>query len=106
MFENVLQTNVGGVWLAMKLSIGSMKAQGGGPITATASAAGLIGFPGFLLLLKTVTFPQSQVNSVLSLSHPSSFGVSLLQLGQVRIVVRLSKSLSMNSSPGLLDWLL
>jgi len=46
MFENVLQTNVIGVWLAMKLCIGSMKVQRSGSIIATSSAAGLIGFPG------------------------------------------------------------
>jgi 3alpha(or 20beta)-hydroxysteroid dehydrogenase len=46
MFENVLQTNVIGVWLAMKHCIGLMKAQRSGSIIATSSAAGLIGFPG------------------------------------------------------------
>ena len=46
MFENVLQTNVIGVWLAMKLCIGSMKTRRSGSIIATSSAAGLIGFPG------------------------------------------------------------
>jgi NAD(P)-dependent dehydrogenase (short-subunit alcohol dehydrogenase family) len=46
LFENILQTNVIGVWLAMKLCVGAMKAQRSGSIIATSSAAGLIGFPG------------------------------------------------------------
>ena len=46
MFEHVLQTNVVGVWLAMKLCIESMKAQRSGSIIATSSVAGLIGLAG------------------------------------------------------------
>ena len=45
-FENVLQINVIGVWLAMKLCIGSMKKQRSGSIIATSSVAGLIGTAG------------------------------------------------------------
>lgn len=43
-FEQVLHTNVIGVWLAMKHCIEPMKKQGGGSIIATASVAGLVGF--------------------------------------------------------------
>lgn len=46
MFEQVLQTNVIGVWLAMKLCIGSMKKQRSGSIIVTSSVAGLIGLSG------------------------------------------------------------
>jgi NAD(P)-dependent dehydrogenase (short-subunit alcohol dehydrogenase family) len=46
MFESVLQTNVIGVWLAMKLCIGSMKEQGSGSIIATSSVGGLVGGAG------------------------------------------------------------
>lgn len=42
-FEQVLQTNVIGVWLAMKYSIEPMRQRGGGSIIATASIAGAIG---------------------------------------------------------------
>ena len=45
-FNQVLQINVIGVWLAMKHSIAALKKRGGGSIIATASIAGVIGFPG------------------------------------------------------------
>jgi NAD(P)-dependent dehydrogenase (short-subunit alcohol dehydrogenase family) len=43
-FEQVLQTNVTGVWLAIKHCVEPMKKQGKGSIIATASVAGVIGF--------------------------------------------------------------
>ena len=45
-FEQVLRTNVLGVWIAMKHCVGPMKKRGQGSIIATASVAGLIGYPG------------------------------------------------------------
>ena len=45
-FEAVLRTNVIGVWAAMKHCVAPMKARGGGSMIATASVAGVIGFPG------------------------------------------------------------
>jgi NAD(P)-dependent dehydrogenase (short-subunit alcohol dehydrogenase family) len=45
-FEQILRTNVIGVWLAMKYSVEPMKRQGSASIVATASMAGLIGAPG------------------------------------------------------------
>ena len=44
-FEQVLRTNVMGVWLAIKHCVAPMKRRGGGSIIATASVAGVIGFP-------------------------------------------------------------
>src|SRR5688500_6896979 len=44
-FEEVLQTNVIGVWLSMKYCVEPMKQRGGGSIIAMASIAGLIGSP-------------------------------------------------------------
>jgi len=43
-FEQVLRTNVTGVWLSMKHCIEPMKKRGGGSIIATSSVAGVIGF--------------------------------------------------------------
>ena len=43
-FQEVLNTNIVGVWTAMKHCIPSMKKRGGGSIIATASVAGVIGF--------------------------------------------------------------
>lgn len=43
-FEQVLNTNVIGVWLAIKHCVEPMKKRGKGSIIATASVAGLIGF--------------------------------------------------------------
>ena len=45
-FEDLLRTNVVGVWLAMKHCVEPMKQRGGGSMIAMASIAGLVGFPG------------------------------------------------------------
>ncbi len=45
-FEQILRTNVIGVWLAMKYCVEPMKRRGGGSIVATSSMAGLIGAKG------------------------------------------------------------
>lgn len=45
-FEQILRTNVIGVWLAMKYCVEPMKRRGSASIVATASMAGLIGTPG------------------------------------------------------------
>ena len=45
-FEDVLRTNVVGVWLAMKHSVEPMKERGGGSMIAMASVAGLLGTAG------------------------------------------------------------
>lgn len=45
-FEQILRTNVIGVWLAMKYCVEPMKRRGSASIVATASMAGLIGAPG------------------------------------------------------------
>jgi NAD(P)-dependent dehydrogenase (short-subunit alcohol dehydrogenase family) len=45
-FEQVLRTNVLGVWLSMKYCVGPMKKRGGGSMIALSSMAGVIGFPG------------------------------------------------------------
>ena len=45
-FEDVLRTNVTGVWLAIKHAIEPLKKRGGGSIIATSSIAGMVGFPG------------------------------------------------------------
>ena len=46
-FEEVLQTNVIGVWLSMKYCVEPMKQRGGGSIIAMASIAGVIGSPTY-----------------------------------------------------------
>ncbi|TGY87636.1 SDR family oxidoreductase [Marinicauda algicola] len=45
-FRRVIDTNLIGVWLTMKHAVPMLKARGGGVILATASVAGLVGFPG------------------------------------------------------------
>ncbi len=45
-FQSVITTNVTGVWLTMKHCVGPLRKRGGGSIIATASIAGMIGFPG------------------------------------------------------------
>jgi NAD(P)-dependent dehydrogenase (short-subunit alcohol dehydrogenase family) len=46
-FEQVLRTNVLGVWLAMKHCVEPMRRRGGGSMIAMASMAGVIGVAGF-----------------------------------------------------------
>ena len=45
-FEQVLRTNVIGVWLSMKYCVEPMKARGSGSMIALSSIAGVIGSPG------------------------------------------------------------
>jgi NAD(P)-dependent dehydrogenase (short-subunit alcohol dehydrogenase family) len=45
-FEQILRTNVLGVWLGIKCCIPPMKHRGGGSIIATSSVAGMVGFSG------------------------------------------------------------
>jgi NAD(P)-dependent dehydrogenase (short-subunit alcohol dehydrogenase family) len=45
-YRNVMDINVGGVWLSMKYQIPQMLKNGGGAIVNNSSIAGLIGFPG------------------------------------------------------------
>ncbi len=45
-FDRTIAVNLTGVWLCMKYEIQQMLSQGGGSIVNTASAAGLVGFPG------------------------------------------------------------
>jgi len=44
-FEDVMRTNVTGVWLAIKHCVAPLKARGGGSMVALSSIAGVIGFP-------------------------------------------------------------
>ena len=44
-FEQVLRTNVLGVWLTMKYCVEPMKKRGSGSIIALSSVAGMVGFP-------------------------------------------------------------
>ncbi|MBL0161343.1 MAG: SDR family oxidoreductase [Bryobacterales bacterium] len=45
-FDDVLRTNVLGVWLSMKYCVEPMKQRGGGSIIATSSISGVMGFAG------------------------------------------------------------
>ncbi len=47
-FEDVLRTNVLGVWISMKYCVEPMKKRGGGSIIALSSIAGMIGFPNMI----------------------------------------------------------
>jgi NAD(P)-dependent dehydrogenase (short-subunit alcohol dehydrogenase family) len=44
-FDQIMNTNVRGVWLSMKYEIPVMTKNGGGAIVNTSSGAGLVGFP-------------------------------------------------------------
>jgi NAD(P)-dependent dehydrogenase (short-subunit alcohol dehydrogenase family) len=44
-FDQIMNTNVRGVWLSMKYEILEMVKNGGGAIVNNSSAAGVVGFP-------------------------------------------------------------
>ena len=44
-FEDMMRTNVTGVWLSIKHCVAPLKSRGGGSIVALSSIAGCIGFP-------------------------------------------------------------
>jgi NAD(P)-dependent dehydrogenase (short-subunit alcohol dehydrogenase family) len=44
-FDDVMATNVRGVWLSYKFALPALQARGGGSMVLTASIAGVIGFP-------------------------------------------------------------
>jgi NAD(P)-dependent dehydrogenase (short-subunit alcohol dehydrogenase family) len=50
-FDQIMNTNVRGVWLSMKYEIAEMIKNGGGAIVNNSSAAGIIGFPQFAVYI-------------------------------------------------------
>jgi NAD(P)-dependent dehydrogenase (short-subunit alcohol dehydrogenase family) len=50
-FDQIMNTNVRGVWLSMKYEIPEMIKNGGGAIVNNSSAAGIIGFPQFAVYI-------------------------------------------------------
>lgn len=74
-FEEVLQTNVIGVWLAMKYCVEPMKERGGGSMIAMASIAGVIGSPAMAPYI-------SSKHAVLGLVKTTA-----LELGEAKIRV-------------------
>ena len=54
-FDQIMNTNVRGVWLSMKYEIPVMTKNGGGAIVNTSSGAGLVGFPQMSSLCREQT---------------------------------------------------
>lgn len=96
-FEEVLQTNVIGVWLAMKYAVEPMKQRGGGSIIAMASIAGVIGSPTMAPYIASKHAVNGLVKTVALELGP--FGIRVNAIGPGPIDNRMMRSLETQYSP-------
>jgi NAD(P)-dependent dehydrogenase (short-subunit alcohol dehydrogenase family) len=96
-FEQILRTNVIGVWLAMKHCVEPMKRRGGGSIIATSSIAGLIGAGGIAPYIASKHAVCGLVKSAALELGPSSIRVNAVAPGPIDN--RMIQSLEAQFSP-------
>jgi NAD(P)-dependent dehydrogenase (short-subunit alcohol dehydrogenase family) len=96
-FEQVLRTNVLGVWLAMKHCIEPMKKRGGGSMIATASISGVIGFPGVAPYITSKHAVCGLVKSAALELGPSGIRVNAIAPGPIEN--RMMRSLEAQITP-------
>jgi NAD(P)-dependent dehydrogenase (short-subunit alcohol dehydrogenase family) len=96
-FEQILRTNVIGVWLAMKYCVEPMKRRGGGSIVATSSIAGVIGAGGVAPYVASKHAVCGLVKSAALELGPSGIRVNAIAPGPTEN--RMIRSLEMQFSP-------
>jgi len=96
-FEEVLQTNVIGVWLSMKYCVEPMKQRGGGSMIAMASIAGVIGSPAMAPYIASKHAVIGLVKTVALELGPSKIRVNAIAPGPIDN--RMIRSLETQYSP-------
>jgi NAD(P)-dependent dehydrogenase (short-subunit alcohol dehydrogenase family) len=96
-FEQVLGTNVIGVWLSMKYCVEPMKKRGGGSIIATASIAGVIGSPAMAPYIASKHAVIGMVKTAALELGPSKIRVNAIAPGAIDN--RMIRSLETQYSP-------
>ncbi len=96
-FEQVLRTNVLGVWLAMKYCVEPMKQRGGGSMVAMASISGVIGFAGVAPYIASKHAVCGLVKSAALDLGPAGIRVNAIAPGPIEN--RMMRSLEAQISP-------
>jgi NAD(P)-dependent dehydrogenase (short-subunit alcohol dehydrogenase family) len=96
-FEQVLRTNVLGVWLAMKHCVEPMKKRGGGSMIATASISGVIGFARVAPYIASKHAVCGLVKSAALELGPSGIRVNAIAPGPIEN--RMMRSLEAQTTP-------
>ncbi len=97
-FEDLLRTNVLGVWLSMKHCVAPLKQRGGGSIITTASIAGTNGFPGLLPYIASKHAVVGMTRTAALELGPSRIRVNTIAPGPIDN--RMVQSLMEQMSPG------
>lgn len=97
-FENVLRTNVIGVWLSMKHCVEPMKRRGAGSMIALSSIAGRIGSPTMAPYISSKHAVYGLVKS--AALELAAFNVRVNAIGPGPIDNRMMRSLESQFSPG------
>lgn len=96
-FRAVIETNVVGVWLAMKYCAEHMKSRGTGSIVCTASIAGLVGFPNLMPYIASKHAVCGMVQTAALELGPAGVRVNAVAPGP--IANRMIESLEQQMSP-------
>ena len=96
-FEDVLRTNVIGVWLSMKYCVEPMKERGGGSMIALSSIAGMIGSPTMAPYIASKHAVYGLVKT--AALELAAFGIRVNAIGPGPIDNRMMRSLESQFNP-------